>query len=55
MHTNVMSNLEFKHGNLESYLDPYPLQTQGHQCPPNYDAGNLFNQDTLDQEFEKLL
>lgn len=55
MHTNVMSNLEFKHGNLESYLDPYPLQTQGHQCPPNYDAGALFNQETLDREFEKLI
>ena len=55
MHTNVMSNLEFKYDNLESYLDPYPLQTQGHQCPHNYDAGNLFNQDTLDREFEKLI
>jgi len=55
MHTNVMSNLEFKHDNLESYLDPYPLQTQGHQCPHNYDAGALFNQDTLDREFEKLI
>jgi hypothetical protein len=55
MHTNVMSNLEFKYGNLESYLDPYPLQTQGHQCPHNYDAGNLFNQETLDREFEKLI
>jgi hypothetical protein len=55
IHTNVMSNLEFKHGNLESYLDPYPLQTQGHQCPPNYDVSTLFNQDTLDREFEKLL
>ena len=55
MHTNVMSNLEFKHGNLESYLDPYPLQTQGHQCPQNYDAGALFNQETLDKEFEKLI
>ena len=55
MHTNVMSNLEFKHGNLESYLDPYPLQTQGHQCPHNYDAGALFNQETLDREFEKLI
>jgi hypothetical protein len=55
MHTNVMSNLEFKYGNLESYLDPYPLQTQGHQCPHNYDAGALFNQETLDREFEKLI
>ena len=55
MHTNVMSNLEFKHDNLESYLDPYPLQTQGHQCPHNYNAGALFNQETLDREFEKLL
>jgi len=55
MHTNVMSNLEFKHGNLESYLDPYPLQTQGHQCPHNYNAGALFNQETLDREFEKLI
>ena len=55
MHTNVMSNLEFKYDNLESYLDPYPLQTQGHQCPHNYDAGALFNQETLDREFEKLI
>lgn len=55
MHTNVMSNLEFKHDNPESYLDPYPLQTQGHQCPHNYNAGALFNQETLDREFEKLL
>lgn len=55
VHTNVMSNLEFNHDNLESYLDPYPLQTQGHQCPHNYDAGTLFNQETLDREFEKLL
>ena len=55
MHTNVMSNLEFKHDNLESYLDPYPLQTQGHQCPHNYNAGALFNQETLDREFEKLI
>ena len=55
MHTNVMSNLEFKYDNLESYLDPYPLQTQGHQCPHNYNAGALFNQETLDREFEKLL
>lgn len=55
MHTNVMSNLEFKHDNLESYLDPYPLQTQGHQCPHNYNAGALFNQETLDREFQKLL
>jgi len=55
MHTNVVSNLEFKYDNVESYLDPYPLQTQGHQCPQNYDAGTLFNQETLDKEFEKLL
>ena len=55
MHTNIVSNLEFKYDNVESYLDPYPLQTQGHQCPQNYDATILFNQETLNKEFEKLL
>lgn len=54
-HTNVVSNLEFKHDNIESYLDSYPLQTQGYQCPPDYDVNTLFNQETLNKEFEKLI
>jgi hypothetical protein len=55
LHTNVMSNLKLNEENLESYLDPYPLQTQGHQCPQSYDVNALFNPETLDQEFQKLL
>lgn len=55
MHTNITSNLKFEQGNLESYLDPYPLQTQGHQCPADYDVNNLFNPQTIEDEFVKLL
>lgn len=55
MHTNVVSNLKLEYGNVESYLDPYPLQTQGHQCPQNYDVNTLFNPQTIEEEFVKLL
>jgi hypothetical protein len=55
LHTNVMSNLKPNEGNLESYLDPYPLQTQGHQCPQSYDVNSLFNPGTLNQEFTKII
>lgn len=55
MHTNIASNLKMEHGNLESYLDPYPLQTQGHQCPADYDVNTLFNPQTIEDEFVKLL
>jgi hypothetical protein len=55
LHTNIASNLKFVHDNVESYLDPYPLQTQGHQCPSNYDVNTLFNPETIEQEFQKLL
>jgi ADP-heptose:LPS heptosyltransferase len=55
LHTNVMSNLKLNEENLESYLDPYPLQTQGHQCPQSYDANALFNPETLANEFEKIV
>lgn len=55
MHTNIASNLKFEQDNLESYFDPYPLQTQGHQCPANYDVSTLFNPETIEDEFVKLL
>lgn len=55
LHTNIISNLKFEHDNIESYLEPYPLQTQGHQCPMNYDVNNLFNKEILEEEFVKLL
>jgi hypothetical protein len=55
LHTNVVSNLKLEYGNVESYLDPYPLQTQGHQCPQNYDVNTLFKPQTIEEEFVKLL
>jgi hypothetical protein len=55
LHTNVVSTLKLNEENLESYLDPYPLQTQGHQCPQSYDVNALFNPETLNNEFIKLL
>jgi hypothetical protein len=55
LHTNIASNFKFLYDNVESYLDPYPLQTQGHQCPKNYDINNLFNMEVFKQEFENLL
>jgi ADP-heptose:LPS heptosyltransferase len=55
LHTNIESNFKFELDNPESYLDPYPLQTQGHQCPSNYDVNTLFDQEKIEEEFSKLL
>lgn len=55
LHTNIASNFKFEKGNVESYLDPYPLQTQGHQCPLNYDVNNLFDGKIIEEEFEKII
>lgn len=52
-HTNLLANLEFSE-NLESYLDPYPLITQGHQCPAHYKMTDLFNQKDIENNFERL-
>lgn len=55
LHTNIASNFKFEKENFESYMDPYPLQTQGHQCPLDYDVNTLFDQNVLEEEFKKLL
>lgn len=54
LHTNIISNFKFEKDNVESYLDPYPLQTQGHQCPLNYDMNGLFDEKVIEEEFIKL-
>ena len=51
---NIVSNYAHQVHNLESYLEPYPLQTRGHQCPMNYDPHNLFDVDELLKSFNKL-
>lgn len=51
---NISSNYKHEIDNLESYLEPYPLQTRGHQCPRNYDPFNLFNRDEILDSFKKL-
>lgn len=53
-HSNIASNFKFEIGNVESYMDPYPLQTQGHQCPMNYNPESLFNENELLERFKKL-
>lgn len=55
LHTNIASNFKFKRDNVESYLDPYPLQTQGYQCPLDYDVNTLFDENIIEQEFAKLI
>lgn len=55
LHTNIVSNLKFEYENLESYLEPYPLQTQGHQCLSEYNSNTLFNLETIEREFENLI
>lgn len=54
MHTNIKSNFEFELENLEGYLEPNHIGSEGYQCPSNYDPEKLFDQDQLINEFEKL-
>ena len=54
LHSNLISNLRTSYQNIESYLDPYPLQPQGHQCPTEYDVTKLFNYNDIQSEFMRL-
>lgn len=54
IHTNIKSNFEFELENLEGYLEPNHIGSEGYQCPSNYDPEKLFDQDQLISEFEKL-
>jgi hypothetical protein len=53
MHSNLTATVPCS-DNLESYLDPYPLNTQGHQCPSNYRMIDLFDAENISETFEKL-
>jgi hypothetical protein len=53
MHSNLKATVPCS-DNLESYLDPYPLNTQGHQCPSNYRMIDLFDAENISETFEKL-
>jgi hypothetical protein len=53
MHSNLTATVPCS-DNLESYLDPYPLNTQGHQCPSNYRMIDLFDSENISETFEKL-
>jgi ADP-heptose:LPS heptosyltransferase len=55
LHKNIISNFKFEQNNIESFLEPYPLQTQGYQCPANYDVNSLFDLQMIENEFVKLL
>jgi len=54
MHKNLQANVAFDHDNLESYLDPYPLKTQGHQCPTGYQMNTLFDMNDVRAAFDAL-
>jgi len=54
LHANITSNFTFEKENLESYLDPYGLQSEGYQCPANYNPETLFDTKELVTNFEKL-
>jgi len=53
LHANVTAHVDLS-DNLESYLDPYPLNSQGHQCPANYKMVELFDSNVIAHNFEKL-
>lgn len=54
IHKNIKSNMKFNDANLESYLDPYPLVTHGHQCPVEYNPETLFDYEEIKLRFEEL-
>ena len=53
MHTNLQAQVNMT-DNIESYMDQYPLNNQGHQCPSSYKMVDLFNSDTVATSFEQL-
>lgn len=53
-HKNITSNITNWPENLESYMEPYPLITQGHQCPSNYNPATVFSERVFSASFESL-
>jgi len=53
MHTNMKACVEYT-DNLESYMDPYPLNSLGHQCPGGYKMIDLFDMEKIKNNFERL-
>jgi len=53
LHCNLKANVPHSE-NIESYLDPYPLLSQGHQCPADYKMIDLFNNTEVITQFEQL-
>ena len=54
IHNNIKSNFKFETDSLEGYLEPYSIQSEGYQCPPNYNPEALFNPSYIIDAFEKL-
>jgi hypothetical protein len=53
LHTNMKACVEYT-DNLESYMDPYPLNSLGHQCPGGYKMVDLFDMEKIKNNFERL-
>lgn len=53
-HKNITSDIINKSENIESYMDPYPLITQGYQCPSSYNPATAFNQESFDVAFSSI-
>lgn len=54
LHKNVISSTIGKTENIESYIEPYPLITQGYQCPTDYNPATVFNENIFSASFESL-
>lgn len=56
IHKNFNSKIDIINDseNLESYLEPYPLLTLGHQCPKTYQPDKLFSEDEIKHAFISL-
>lgn len=54
IHKNIKSNLELKGCDMESYLEQYPLISQGYRCPTDYAANTLFDYNQIKTAFEEL-
>lgn len=56
MHKNLNSKIDVINDseNLESYLEPYPLLTLGHQCPASYQPDKIFDETEIRNTFVSL-
>lgn len=54
IHQNVVTKLNLNQDNIEGYLEPYPLVTQGYQCPSNYHSDTVFSYKEIKDNFLEL-